>query len=207
WGNEYPIMVSTLDNPYRYVGQLGYYTHWMDPSLTDLLHLGVRFYEPGVGRFSQVDPLGYGSNWYQYAAGHPTTAVDPDGLQPTFPGCSKQQIEKIKLHLRDIENNRIRCLTGGKGLQNCIRRRMQDVVIRCDSSCTACGYTVNPTPRKTINLCPDAFDKSKCGCLGSTILHELAHSCTTNDYPGEDPEGYQCEWDCYKKKGSRRCPD
>jgi len=80
WGNEYPIMVSTLDNPYRYVGQLGYYTHWMDSSLTDLLHLGVRFYEPGVGRFSQVDPAGEGWNWYVYLDGRPTVGADPDGL-------------------------------------------------------------------------------------------------------------------------------
>ena len=80
WGNEYPIMVSTLDNPYRYVGQLGYYTHWMDSSLTDLLHLGMRFYEPGVGRFSQVDPAREGVNWYGYVDGIPTTHVDPVGL-------------------------------------------------------------------------------------------------------------------------------
>ncbi|MCL6630695.1 MAG: RHS repeat-associated core domain-containing protein, partial [Armatimonadetes bacterium] len=80
WGNEYPIMVSTADNPYRYVGQLGYYTHWMDSSLTDLLHLGVRFYEPGVGRFSQVDPARDGVNWYGYVDDKPTRYVDPAGL-------------------------------------------------------------------------------------------------------------------------------
>jgi len=79
WGNEYPIMVSTADNPYRYVGQLGYYTHWMDSSLTDLLHLGVRFYEPGVGRFGQVDPAGEGLNWYGYGHNTPQAVVDPDG--------------------------------------------------------------------------------------------------------------------------------
>ena len=80
WGNEYPIMVSTVDNPYRYVGQLGYYTHWMDPSLSDLLHLGMRFYEPGVGRFSQRDPLGGVVEWYAYGDSTPTLMVDPSGL-------------------------------------------------------------------------------------------------------------------------------
>ncbi|MCL6628791.1 MAG: hypothetical protein K6U00_04225 [Armatimonadetes bacterium] len=78
WGNEYPIMVSTLDNPYRYVGQLGYYTHWMEPSLTDLLHLGVRFYEPGVGRFGQVDRIPMG-NLFVYAHANPSLLVDPSG--------------------------------------------------------------------------------------------------------------------------------
>jgi len=80
WGNEYPIMVSTADNPYRYVGQLGYYTHWMDCSLTDLLHLGVRFYEPGAGRFGQVDPLRTGLSWYLYINNRPLGASDPLGL-------------------------------------------------------------------------------------------------------------------------------
>jgi RHS repeat-associated protein len=82
WGNEYPIMASTVDNPYRYVGELGYYTHWMDPSLSDLLHLGVRFYEPGVGRFTQVDPAMEGWNWYRYVA-QATFGVDPGGNRCT----------------------------------------------------------------------------------------------------------------------------
>ena len=73
-------VLTTLDNPYRYVGQLGYYTHWMDPSLSDLLHLGVRFYEPGVGRFGQVDPLRRDYVGYIYSADIPTLGVDPEGL-------------------------------------------------------------------------------------------------------------------------------
>ena len=86
WGNEYPIMVSTADNPYRYVGQLGYYTHWMDSSLTDLLHLGVRFYEPGVGRFGQTD-FAQDSKCYSYAWMRPTAYVDPDGERPQKSGA------------------------------------------------------------------------------------------------------------------------
>jgi len=82
WGNEYPIMVSTLDNPYRYVGQLGYYTHWMDSSLTDLLHLGVRFYEPGAGRFGQrdKDPDEEVSP-YCYIGASPVLSADPTGYK------------------------------------------------------------------------------------------------------------------------------
>jgi len=60
------ILGNTTDNPYLYVGQLGYYTHWMDSALADMLHLGVRFYEPGVGRFGQ-----HGSP-YTYADSNPT---------------------------------------------------------------------------------------------------------------------------------------
>jgi len=80
WGGVMYLFDSTSNNPYRYVGQLGYYTHWMDPSLSDLLHLGMRFYEPGVGRFGQVDPAREGLNWYGYVDGIPTAMVDPLGL-------------------------------------------------------------------------------------------------------------------------------
>lgn len=61
------------------VGQLGYYTHWQDPALADALQLGVRFYEPGVGRFDSLDPLRDGVNYYVYGDGNPTLMVDPDG--------------------------------------------------------------------------------------------------------------------------------
>lgn len=81
WGNEYPIMASTPDNPYRYVGQLGSYTHWMDSSLSDLFHLGLRFYEPGVGRFGQVDPAKAEFYAYAYADDSPNRGIDPWGLK------------------------------------------------------------------------------------------------------------------------------
>jgi len=70
---------STTDNPYQYVGALGYYTHYQDPDF-GLLELGFRFYDPGIGRFTQLDPVGYGINWYAYAGGNPLAWVDPWGL-------------------------------------------------------------------------------------------------------------------------------
>ena len=70
---------STTDNPYQYVGALGYYTHYQDPDFR-LLQLGFRFYDPEAGRFTQLDPVGYGINWYEYAGGNPLVWVDPWGL-------------------------------------------------------------------------------------------------------------------------------
>jgi len=45
------------------------------------MHVGARYYDPATGRFLQRDPIGVqgGLNVYQYAAGTPTIAVDPDG--------------------------------------------------------------------------------------------------------------------------------
>lgn len=71
---------STADNPYQYVGALGYYTHYQDPDF-GLLQLGFRFYDPRSGRFTQLDPIGDGLNWYAYAAGNPMGWLDPWGLQ------------------------------------------------------------------------------------------------------------------------------
>ena len=80
WGEEYPIFISEIENPYRFAGQLGYYTHWQYISLADYLQLGVRFYNPVVSRFDQIDPIRYGVNLYIYADNSPGFKVDPTGL-------------------------------------------------------------------------------------------------------------------------------
>jgi len=78
WGN---LMAhnGTTAQPYQFVGQLGYYTHWQDANLT-LLQLGVRFYDPEIGRFGQRDPIQDGMNWYAYVRNSPVSWVDPAGL-------------------------------------------------------------------------------------------------------------------------------
>ena len=50
------ILISTSDNPYQYVGRLGYYTHYQEPDFS-LLQLGVRYYDGEIGRFTQLDPI------------------------------------------------------------------------------------------------------------------------------------------------------
>lgn len=55
---------GSVDQPYQYVGQLGYYTHWQRPGL-GLLQLRLRFYDPRVGRYTQ-----HGSP-YIFAANNP----------------------------------------------------------------------------------------------------------------------------------------
>jgi RHS repeat-associated protein len=80
WGEEHPILATTSDNPYRYVGELGYYTHWQDPNMSDSLQLGVRFYEPSVGRFGQRDPIPSATqSVYAYADEQPLAYADPSG--------------------------------------------------------------------------------------------------------------------------------
>lgn len=78
WGNASHDSGSTAQ-PYQFLGQLGYYAHYQDANLT-LLHLDARFYDPGIGRFTQLDPVHDGLNWYEYAGSSPIRHADPTGL-------------------------------------------------------------------------------------------------------------------------------
>ncbi len=62
-------------NPFRFVGKSGYYTD--DSTGLDLL--GVRYYDPLIGRFITPDPSRDGLNWYAYAGNNPVTNIDPTG--------------------------------------------------------------------------------------------------------------------------------
>ena len=46
-----------------------------------LQYFGARYYDPNIGRFISVDPIGDGGNWYEYAASNPLKFVDPSGLE------------------------------------------------------------------------------------------------------------------------------
>jgi len=42
--------------------------------------MGVRYYDPHLGRFTQPDPSGQEANPYLYAGGDPVNHTDPTGL-------------------------------------------------------------------------------------------------------------------------------
>ena len=90
-------VVGTLNDfqPYQYVGQLGYYTHWMEPDF-GLLQLGVRFYDPEVGRFTQRDPMPVTLNTYVYVDAKPGQRVDPSGLFGCWSGmgCEMEMVQR-----------------------------------------------------------------------------------------------------------------
>jgi RHS repeat-associated protein len=61
-----------VPQPYRFAG--GY----QDP--TGLYHLGARYYDSRIGRFTSPDPSGQEKNPYLYAEGDPVNRIDPSGL-------------------------------------------------------------------------------------------------------------------------------
>jgi len=109
WGNLM-AHTGTTTQPYQFVGELGYYTHWQDANLA-LLQLGVRFYDPQVGRFGQRDPIQDTLNRYAYVNDRPIVATDPSGLLFTrdfprnfhrLPGESEEQCKARAKLLYDI---------------------------------------------------------------------------------------------------------
>lgn len=76
----------------RTVEGIGYTGHHMD-SDSGLTYMQARYYDPALGRFLSVDPVGVdptnGANFnrYWYANNNPYTFTDPDGRQSTEVGC------------------------------------------------------------------------------------------------------------------------
>jgi len=99
---------GSVNQPYQYVGQLGYYTHWMEPDF-ELLQLGVRFYDPEVGRFTQRDALAHSNkdSLYAYSDSSPIVYVDPSGQACTLvnsqliPGIYARQYVRTSYGHRD----------------------------------------------------------------------------------------------------------
>jgi RHS repeat-associated protein len=72
--------VEGVANPFEYVGQWGV----MDEG-NGLDFMRARFYDPGLGRFTAVDPIGVNggdTNLYRYGFNQPVKIVDPSGLTP-----------------------------------------------------------------------------------------------------------------------------
>ncbi|MGC9348407.1 MAG: RHS repeat-associated core domain-containing protein, partial [Anaerolineae bacterium] len=69
---------TTVPNPFEFVGQWGVMAEG-----NGLNFMRARFYEPGGGRFTAVDPIGLqgGMSLYAYCANEPVYCIDPEGLE------------------------------------------------------------------------------------------------------------------------------
>ncbi len=69
---------GSVDQPYQYAGRFGYYAAYQEPDF-GLMQLGMRFYDPQAGRFTQEDPKRDGTNWYVYVDDRATLYSDALG--------------------------------------------------------------------------------------------------------------------------------
>jgi RHS repeat-associated protein len=77
--------------PYRWLGGLGVY---FDDAPIGLYKMGTRYYDPSLGRFTQVDPVEGGSaNRYDYAAQDPMNNFDPSGTFCWW-NCGKEEARR-----------------------------------------------------------------------------------------------------------------
>ncbi len=86
WGEEIAQTGTNWYNPFQYTGT------YLDEA-TGMYQMGARYYQPGTGRFTQVDPIN-GSNWggrsYDYTGGNPVNFTDPTGLHPVCSGYNSR---------------------------------------------------------------------------------------------------------------------
>lgn len=81
------------ESPIQLADDVGYTGHQRDEA-TNLTYMQARYYDPVVGRFMAVDPIGFTPatpmtfNRYSYAANNPYKYTDPTGMQScTTPDC------------------------------------------------------------------------------------------------------------------------
>ena len=80
----------------------GYAGKPYDP-VTGLSDYGFRDYAPSLARFTTVDPIRDGSNWYAYCNSDPVNYVDLWGLQ--CPSANEPRTVKVTLYNRDPTTN------------------------------------------------------------------------------------------------------
>ena len=71
-GVTVPTETKGAEQPYRFAGTY--------QDATAMYHMGARYYDSRIGRFTQPDPSGQEKNPYLYAAGDPVNRIDPNGL-------------------------------------------------------------------------------------------------------------------------------
>ncbi|MCI4061491.1 hypothetical protein MRQ36_02420 [Micromonospora sp. R77] len=167
YGNSRGSQVSWV-NPKGFVGG--------DNSPTGLIHLGVREYDPNLGRFISVDPLqdlADPQQWnaYSYASNSPVTSSDPSGLSPEdaqWAGGKPSRHSQINTELR----------YGGAGCgseckaeqrQDNEKRRWNPTNLRCQSRCIHLDPE-SPSSRKTKKVVPDAVSTGQWLCLAQKCV-------------------------------------
>jgi RHS repeat-associated protein len=154
-----------------------------------------RYYDPAVGRYTQVDPLlvegppldprGCDGQCallsYGYAGNNPVLFADPTGEYQTK-NCSPADQDRVISAVGQMLYLLSKCSTTNCGQFKKILDWIlsSDTTIECDrahSGGRSCGHTDAPIPNSAIKIYDNGLRPiPRCRCLGGVIAHELGHS-------------------------------
>ncbi|MHB1456868.1 MAG: RHS repeat domain-containing protein [Armatimonadota bacterium] len=162
---------GSANQPYQYVGRLGYYADWQEPELS-LLQLGVMFYDAEYGQFTQVDPVKrYRYSSYVYADADPTGMVDPSGKRP---GDYEECVVKFKKCNEGAFNRFTKCIANSVGVSD-MGTGVPKCIIACGllsklipgsykACCSGCLALLTACTWVDIESCQKVLDSEKSSC-------------------------------------------
>ncbi|MDQ2986619.1 MAG: hypothetical protein M3R13_07840 [Armatimonadota bacterium] len=146
-------------NPYRYVGQWGYYDDGARGSSSQMLLLGVRYYWPKYGRFVTWDPAHALLSSYRYLIGPVTSSADPQGLDEKWHYGKPRRVVFSGI---DLQYN-YGAYCGSTRIQNPARAVLpQDCVDSCcrtHDRCLEAHYGSSYSAREAHACCDSALSK------------------------------------------------
>jgi RHS repeat-associated protein len=197
--NSNPVGAGTFAYNLRFPGQI------FDGQAG--LHQNMaRDYDPAVGRYAESDPIGLkGGSYapYVYARTNPITNSDPSGLLTQGAGWTGPtsawdwaDVKAAEARIRQVLSHACSCRSDGSA-GSCIPCNLvPDLLDYLTNDVVnysivlprhACASAPNVSPY--MRLSAVAFYPERCGCLASTIYHELLHNYGWNHTadPAQDP--------------------
>ena len=206
---------GSLTNPFQYTAR-------EFDSETSLYYYRARYYDPGAGRFISEDPLGFKAdlNFYRYVGNNSANFTDPSGLYTLqgFPPTQaaemtiaigqlwaklKQQPCCVQPKLRDKLLDLLQPSNYGSGVTFVYNQTLPAApgAVTCAQVGVGKGHPVGNFWRfvtDRVDISEAAFTNPRCGCLASTLLHEVNHLTRSNrSKPDPEADSHDLEVRCF----------